>query len=153
MTAACLDLGLTGPRPSVRFGLDEPLYLSPHCPPGDLAPKGAAVVHVLRYGATDARADRAQLAGYAERAGIGADRIVEQRFLASMVVTHVLPAPAVGLAGRPGVEVAGAPGLYLAGDWVGPTGWLADAALSSGVEAGRRAARPVVAEPTYPRVA
>jgi pyruvate/2-oxoglutarate dehydrogenase complex dihydrolipoamide dehydrogenase (E3) component len=32
-------------------------------------------------------------------------------------------------------------GVYVAGDWVGPRGWLADAALSSGEAAGRAAAR------------
>ena len=39
ITAACLDLGLRGYRPPLVFGLDEPLYLSRHCPPGDLAPR------------------------------------------------------------------------------------------------------------------
>ncbi len=59
VTAACLDLGLTRPpeRP-VLFGLSEPLYLSTHCPPADLAPEGGAVVQLMRYGARDAVTDR-----------------------------------------------------------------------------------------------
>jgi hypothetical protein len=38
------------------------------------------------------------------------------------------------------VSVAGAPGVFVAGDWVGPLGLLADAALSSGSQAGKLAA-------------
>jgi len=44
------------------------------------------------------------------------------------------------VAGRPPVAVPGRPGVHVAGDWVGPRGLLADAALSSGAEAGRAAA-------------
>lgn len=153
VTAACLDLGLRGLRPPIRFGIDEPLYLSRHCPPGDLAPRGSSVAHVMRYGARDAARDRAQLADFARLAGIAEEHVVEQRFLASMVVTHMLPAPEAGLAGRPAVGVPGAPGIYLAGDWVGPTGWLADAAISSGASAGLTAAGRAAGEHTYPRVA
>jgi phytoene dehydrogenase-like protein len=153
VTAACLDLGLRGHRPALMFGLDEPLYLSRHCPPGDLAPSGGSVVHVMRYGARDARLDRAELRSYARLAGIADDQIVEERFLAGMIVTHLLPSPQAGLAGRPGVTVAGAPGLYLAGDWVGPSGWLADAAMASGQCAGTLAARVLSGERSYPRVA
>lgn len=140
VTAACWDLGLQACRPAAMFGVDEPLYLSRHCPPGDLAPRGGSLVHLMRYGARDAGQDRAQLRTYARRAGITEDHIVEERFLANMVVTHLLPSPEHGLAGRPAVTSAGPEGLYLAGDWVGPTGWLADAAVASGHQAGRLAA-------------
>jgi pyruvate/2-oxoglutarate dehydrogenase complex dihydrolipoamide dehydrogenase (E3) component len=37
------------------------------------------------------------------------------------------------------VDATGLPGVYLAGDWVGPAGLLADAALASGHDAARRA--------------
>jgi phytoene dehydrogenase-like protein len=153
VTAACLDLGLREHRPALLFGLDEPLYLSRHCPPGDLAPRGGSVVHVMRYGAGDARVDRAELRGFARLAEITDDQIVEERFLAGMVVTHVLPSPEHGLAGRPGVTVPEAEGIYLAGDWVGPSGWLADAAMASGQRAGLLAAQAPAEEPTYPWVA
>ena len=152
VTAACLDLGLRGSGPPLMFGVDEPLYLSRHCPPGDLAPRGGSLVHVMRYGARDARLDRAELRGYAHLAGITDDQVIEERFLANMVVTHVLPSPEHGLASRPAVAVPGAEGIYLAGDWVGPTGWLADAAMASGRQAGRLAAGSKAAL-TYPRVA
>ena len=97
--------------------------------------------------------DHAELRGYAHLAGIADDHIVEERFLAGMVVTHLLPSLEHGLAGRPGVALAGAEGIYLAGDWVGPSGWLADAAMASGRRAGMLAARAPAGECTYPRVA
>jgi len=36
-----------------------------------------------------------------------------------------------GFAGRPGPRVPGIEDLYLAGDWVGPEGFLVDASLAS----------------------
>ncbi|MHB1777429.1 MAG: FAD-dependent oxidoreductase [Acidimicrobiales bacterium] len=154
VTAACLDLGLRGQVPHVVFGLDEPWYLSPHSPPGNLAPPDGALVHVMRYGARDARSDRAELAELARTAGVDRSQVVEDRFLARMVVTHVLPSPATGLAGRPPVAVAGSGGLFVAGDWVGDRGWLADAALASGRRAGLAAAGvPVAAAGAASRVA
>lgn len=143
VTAACLDLGLRGAAPSVVMGLDEPLYLACHCPPGDLAPVGGSVVHVMRYGARHDELDRAELAGFAHLAGIADTDIVEQRFVGSIVVNHLLPSPEDGLAGRPPVEVAGAEGIYVAGDWVGPQGWISDASMTSGQRAGTLAARSV----------
>ena len=111
------------------------------------------MVHVMRYGARDAGLDRAELHRFAALAGITDDQIVAERFLAVHVVTHVLPGPEAGLAGRPAVALPGSPGVYLAGDWVGPSGWLSDAALASGQRAGLLAARPAAADRTYPRVA
>jgi phytoene dehydrogenase-like protein len=145
-TAACLELGLRRmPHHRVVFGVDEPTYLSTHCPPADLAPPGHAVVHVMRYQPVDdtMRADdqRQLLHAVATSAGIDADDIVEERFLARMVVTGPLPtADGGGLAGRPPVQVADHRGVLVAGDWVGPTGLLSDAAVASGAEAGRLAA-------------
>jgi hypothetical protein len=43
--------------------------------------------------------------------------------------------------------------LYLAGDWVGPSGWLSDAAMASGRRAGLLAAGAPAEEPTHPRAA
>lgn len=140
ITAACLDLGLRDRRGGLMFGVDQPLYLSRHCPPGDLAPSGRSLVQLMRYGARGATEDRAQLREFARLGGITDEDIAEERFLASMVVTHLLPSPEGGLSSRPAVEVPGARGLYLAGDWVGAEGWLADAAMASGRRAGLLAA-------------
>jgi phytoene dehydrogenase-like protein len=153
VTAACLDLGLRGPHPSTVIGVDVPWYLSCHCPPGALAPAGGSVVHVMRYGARDEELDRAELHRFAALAGIAGDQIVAERFLPVHVVTDVLPGPEAGLAGRPAVAVPGAPGVYLAGDWVGPTGWLSDAAMTSGEQAGLLAAGAPAADRAQPRAA
>jgi phytoene dehydrogenase-like protein len=132
-TAACLDLGVRRPpRHRIAFGLDEPLYLSTHCPPAQLAPPGCAVVHVMRYGARSSDLDRPQLEALAKQVGIDEADVMTRRFLHRMVVAHRLPQPGLGLRGRPPVEVPGMHGVFVAGDWVGPVGLLADASLVSG---------------------
>ncbi len=140
-TAACLDLGLSRPPTTkVAFGLDQPLYFSTHSPNAQLSPAGGALVHVLRYGARTSGEDRGQLWTLAKRCGVTEQDVVVQRFLHEMTVCHALPRPGAGLAGRPGINAADLQGVFLAGDWVGPVGLLADAALSSGEAAGRAAA-------------
>ena len=145
VTAACLELGLRRPpRYPVVFGIGEPLYLSTHCPPAKLAPPGHAVVHVMRNHAADEALEhheqRAWLWAAAQQAGVTEDDIVEQRFLAEMVVTGGMPtAEGGGLLGRPAVSSPERPGILLAGDWVGPIGLLADASVSSGAAAGQHA--------------
>jgi len=143
VTAACLDLGVRHTRTRLTFGIDEPLYLSPHAPGGSLAPAGMGMVHVARYGATSADADRARLEAFAAAAGIAADDVATARFLPKMTVATALPAVGTSLAGRPPVTVEETPGLFIAGDWAGPTGWLSDASLASGEQAGLLAARTV----------
>lgn len=147
VTAACLDLGLRHPGVRFTIGIDEPVYLSPHCPPGDLAPAGSALAHLLRYGAGSPEADRDQLWRLAAAAGISDGDVAVQRFLPHMMVTSSLPPPSRGLAGRPPVVVSGAQGLFLAGDWVGPDGWLADGSLASGERAGLLAAQRAAGRP------
>ena len=141
VTAACLDLGVSHTRTRFALGLDEPLYLSPHAPPGRLAPEGRGLVHVMRYGSRTAAEDRAQLLAAAQACGIGQADIATERFLPRMVVVTSLPAPGTGLAGRPPAAVPGAPGIFVAGDWVGPRGWLSDCSLASGEKAGQLAAQ------------
>lgn len=141
-TAACLDLGLSSlPATRVAYGLDEPLYFATHSPSARLARGGGAVVHVMRYGARTSEEDRAQLWRLARRCGVGSEEVVTERFLRQMTVCHALPRPAAGLAGRPATDATGAFGVFLAGDWVGPVGLLADAALASGEAAGWAAAK------------
>lgn len=147
-TAACLDLGLSSPPArTTLFGVGEPLYLSTHSGAARLAPEGRSVVHLMRYGARDAATDKADLWAHARTAGITDDQVVEQRFLARMVTSHGVPVPGSGLAGRPSIDAVGIPGVHLAGDWVGPEGLLADAALASGQAAGRAAAAHAVGRP------
>ena len=145
--AACLDLGTTRRLdPPLLLGVDRPLYLSDHAAAaGGLAPAGGGLVHVLRYlhAGEQVRADavRTELEDHARAAGVDPADVEQRRFLLRMTVTGVLPTPATGgLAGRPGIETH-RPGVFVAGDWVGPRGWLSDAALASGEGAGRAAAR------------
>jgi phytoene dehydrogenase-like protein len=149
MTAACLDAGLRRvPDPGYVLGIDAPVYAAVQSPPARQAPAGQAVVGAVRYGAIEARADRAALEAHLERAGLREEDVVTRRFLARMVVAGAAPTAARGgLDGRPAVGATGLPGVYLAGDWVGPDGLLADAALASGHAAALRAVQafPVTA--------
>ena len=154
--ASCLDLGLRrGLAHPVLFGIDPPIYLVDHAPSATgLAPDGGGLVHVLRYlplgDDTPADALRASLEEHARLAGVDPATVEEERFLRRMTVIGATPTPAAGgLAGRPAIDSTGLPGVFLAGDWVGPRGWLADCALSSGEAAGAaaasvRAIRPAV---------
>lgn len=141
---ACLNLGLRGlpiPTAKLTFGLDRPLYLSVHSAVARLAPAGGAVVHVGKYLRADERttpdADRRELEGLLDLVQPGwRDQVVARSFMPRMTVMNALITAADGgLPGRPGPAVPGVPGLYVAGDWVGPTGMLADAALASAKQA------------------
>ncbi len=123
-----LDVALSRlPQPKKTFavGIDRPLYYSVHSRWAQLTPKGGALIHVSRYGG----GDEAELEGLLDEMQPGwRDAVVHCRFLPSMVVSNALmpPAPAT----RP-TAVTPIRGLYLAGDWVGDTGLLSDAALAS----------------------
>ncbi len=133
--AAVLDLSLdTEPDERFVLGIDKPTYFSVHGPPASMAPEGKAAAVAMKYlpiGAeTTLDEDCADLEEVARLAG--ATAIVDWRVLRRMTVAHGIPlASAGGLAGRPAVAVAERPGVFLAGDWVGPEGLLADAALAS----------------------
>jgi hypothetical protein len=136
--AACLDLGLRRlPSGAAGFGLglDRPLYLSVHSNSADLAPAGAALVHVAKYltaEPSDAAGYRAELESFADLLMPGWRAEAELvRYLPSMTVAHAIPAPE----GRPDVDALGIDGVAVAGDWVGPVGMLADAAIASGLRA------------------
>jgi phytoene dehydrogenase-like protein len=141
VTAACLDAGLRlVPDPGYVLGIDAPLYATVQSPPARQAPAGQAVVAAVRFGATEAKADRSVLEAHLARAGVRDEDILTSRFLPRMVVAGAAPmAVRGGLGGRPAIDATGLPGVYLAGDWVGPTGLLADAALASGRAAALRA--------------
>jgi phytoene dehydrogenase-like protein len=146
--AATLDLALRRlPRPASTFapGIDQPLCASVHTAAARLAPEGGAVLHVARYlGAStvpDASAVEGQLAELAELLQPGwRKEVVARRFLPDLTVSHALVrADRGGPVGRPGPPVPGLAGAFVAGDWVGPQGMLADAAVASAREAARLA--------------
>lgn len=143
--AASLDVALDGiPRPHGRFalGIDVPLYVSLHSAVARLAPDGGAVIQAAKYLGSEPPADpdavRRELEQALELLQPGwRSRVVHDRFLPDLVVSHALTTPA----GRPGTAVPEVRGLFVAGDWVGPEGLLADACLASA----RAAARALLA--------
>jgi phytoene dehydrogenase-like protein len=146
--ASVLDIGLKrGLDHPNLFGIDPPIYLVDHAKAAKhLAPEGGGLVHVARYlpfgDETPAAELRAGLEEHARLYGVEPSNIAEQRFLLRMTVIGAVTTPASGgLAGRPAIDSTGVPGVFVAGDWVGPRGWLADASLSSGEAAGEAAAR------------
>ena len=142
VTAACLDVALrTLPHPKRTFalGIDEPVYYAAHSTWAQLAPKGGALVHLVKYGAKDATADERTLESLLDRMQPGwRGVLVHRRFLPSMTVSNALVTPA---SARPPVKT-GVPGLYLAGDWVGDEGLLTDAALASARAASKAVLNP-----------
>ncbi|HEU4707053.1 MAG TPA: FAD-dependent oxidoreductase [Solirubrobacterales bacterium] len=136
-----LDLGLRRlPRRSRRFalGIDQPTYLSRHSPPDR---REGVLLSLASY----AREPRPALEALADAAQPGwREQLSFDRFLPRMVAVSATPTPGVGgLAGRPAVDRG--EGLYLAGDWIGPEGWLVDGAIASGAAAAAAALRRPVA--------
>jgi phytoene dehydrogenase-like protein len=144
--ASCLDVGLaTRATPPLTIGIDEALYFNSHAV-ADLAPSGGSVVHVMRYLRDDepwpADGGRARLEDHLWTSGVDPDSVVHARYLHRMTVTSALPVPERGgMTGRPSCTSTGTDRVLVAGDWVGPTGNLADASIVSGAEAGRVAAQ------------
>jgi hypothetical protein len=131
----------------MALGVERPLDLSVHSASARLAPEGGALVHLAKYlgGPGEDGDPEAELEALMDQVQPGwREVVVERRFLPSMVTSNALVAAGEGgLAGRPDAAVPGVRGLAIAGDWVGPEGMLADAALASA----RRAAELSGAEP------
>ncbi|HEY1853283.1 MAG TPA: FAD-dependent oxidoreductase [Solirubrobacterales bacterium] len=134
-----LDLGLERlPRRGRTFatGIDEPAYLSRHSPPDH---RDGVLLSLAGYTAQPRQA----LEAIADAVQPGwRERLTMERFLPRMTPITAVPTPAAGLAGRPAVDRGD--GLYLAGDWIGPEGWLVDAAISSGAAAAAALVRRAV---------
>jgi phytoene dehydrogenase-like protein len=138
--AACLDMALsTLPNPSVPFalGIDSPLFLSVHSVSAKLAPKGGALIHVMKYlGSShepNPKNDRLELEAFLDLIQSGwRDVVVRLRFLPSMVVYNaIVTAEQGGTLGRPEAKVPETENLYIVGDWIGSEGLLADASFAS----------------------
>jgi glycine/D-amino acid oxidase-like deaminating enzyme len=125
------DLGLRRlPRRTQRFalGVDKPTYLSRHSPPDQ---RDGVLLSLASY----AREPRQSLEGMADVVQPAwREQVTFERFLPRMVPLTAIATPnSGGLGGRPAVDRG--EGLYLAGDWIGPEGWLVDAAIASGAAA------------------
>ena len=135
----CLD-GMPADTPNVAFALDRPIYLAAHSASARLGPEGGRMVHVSKYlGAVPqaANAVRAELEDYATL-------VMPQwrkhtgfvRFLPELTVTSRMPATTP----RPSVDFLQSNNrkrIAVAGDWVGPEGMLADAAVASALDAAK----------------
>jgi phytoene dehydrogenase-like protein len=153
VTATCLDVALSR-LPSEKnlfaLGIDRPHYFSVHSKWAQLTPKGGALIHVAKYRKQrasinddeieidarnkprDVSAEELELETLLDDLQPGwRDSLVRRRFLPSMTVSNALVTPNMK---RHPVRTA-VKGLYVAGDWVGDTGMLSDAALSSAREA------------------
>jgi 2-polyprenyl-6-methoxyphenol hydroxylase-like FAD-dependent oxidoreductase len=130
-----LDIGMRNlPEPTHRFALavDRPAYLGHYSPPDQRSPQ-------LQTAVSYSRGPLSELEAIFDLVQPGwRDEQILHRHLPRMTPSSALTTPGTGgLAGRPGVEVQ--PGLYVAGDWVGPEGWLCDASLASAAAAARAA--------------
>ncbi|HVE69968.1 MAG TPA: FAD-dependent oxidoreductase [Thermoanaerobaculia bacterium] len=137
VTAACLDVALrTLPHPKRTFalGIDEALYFAVHSTWAQLAPKGGALVHTVKYGG----GSEAELEALLDRMQPGwREVVVHKRYMPSMTVSNALVTPG---SPRPPVTT-NVRGLYIAGDWVGDEGLLSDASFASA----RAAAKAILA--------
>jgi phytoene dehydrogenase-like protein len=138
-----LDLGLRSlPERGRTFGLgiDEPAYISRHSPPDR---RDGVLMSLVRY----RRGPRTALDAFADIVQPGwRSQLTFERFLPRMVPVSAIATPAGGgLRGRP--DVTCGDGLFVAGDWVGPEGWLLESALASGEAA---AAAAIAAAATAP---
>ncbi len=142
VNAACLDVSLRSlpdPKRTFALGIDEAVYFSVHSAFAQLAPKGGALIHLIRYGSDDPNPERT-LESLLDRMQPGwRDVLVHRRYLPSMTVSNALVTPSRP---RPSA-VTNVKGLYIAGDWVGNEGMLSDAALASA----RAAAKAILSIP------
>lgn len=157
---ACLDLGMRDVPPTqLLFALDRPLYLSCHAPTAaGLAPRGAATVQLLRYLGVDEDPSKeetlVELGEHCRLASVDPATAEESRYLHRMVASSAQPTPSGGgLHGRPTVTGTGLDGVLVAGDWVGPEGYLADASLASAATAAHTAVTTLDHAPTTHPVA
>jgi phytoene dehydrogenase-like protein len=145
---ACLDVALSRlpvPERPVVQDLDHPRFTSAQSVYTRVAPEGAALVIAFkqldpRYPG-DPREDERDLEDLLDATQPGwRDVLVKRQYMPRIEAAGALPiAKDGGFAGRPGPEVPGIANLYLAGDWVGPKGFLVDASMASA----RRAAQMV----------
>jgi phytoene dehydrogenase-like protein len=143
---ACLDVALSSlPSPGVPVvqDLGGPRFMTAQSLYSRVAPEGSALVYTFKQldprTPGDPREDERDLEDLLDAAQPGwRDVLVDRQYLPRIEAVGALPtAESGGFAGRPGPRVPDIAGLYLAGDWVGPEGFLADASAASARSAAR----------------
>jgi phytoene dehydrogenase-like protein len=137
---ACLDVALErlpAPDRPVVQDLDGPRFMSAQSVYSRVAPEGAALIISFkqldpRYPGNP-REDERDLEDLLDAAQPGwRGVLVRRQYLPRIEAVGTLPtARDGGFAGRPRPRVPGLSNLYLAGDWVGPEGFLVDASMAS----------------------
>lgn len=144
---------LPNPDRLIALGIDTPFYASAHSAFARLAPDDKVLLHVMKYLSPEESSTdhRSALEQFLTRVQPGWQEVVtDTRYLPTMTVSHWLPtAQEYGLNGRPSAHIPGHARCFLAGEWVGQTGWLADAALASG----KAAAKIMLAQSIIPTAA
>jgi phytoene dehydrogenase-like protein len=146
---ACLDVALSRlpvpDRPIVQ-DLDGPRFMSVQSVYSRVAPEGAALIISFKQldprHPGDPREGERDLEDLLDAVQPGwRAALVKRQYLPRIEAVGTLPtAREGGFSGRPGPRVTGLDNLYLAGDWVGPEGFLIDASMASA----RRAAELVL---------
>jgi phytoene dehydrogenase-like protein len=153
---ACLDVALGRlPSPDIPVvqDLDGPRFMTAQSLYSRVAPEGGALIYTFKQLDPrlpgDPREDERDLEDLLDRAQPGwRDALVRRQYLPRIEAVSAFPTAAGGgFAGRPGPRVPGLEGLYLAGDWVGPEGFLVDASVASA----RRAAELALEDGVAPR--
>jgi len=139
--ASCIDLGLSrAPESNFVLGGDVPYYFSNHSAAARLSSKGTWYSALIEYVPTGADPDPTALREFATYAGVrGGDVIVERPLHRMKAVSAIATAETGGTSGRPTATATGHPNVFIAGDWVGPTGHLADASAASARHAANQA--------------
>jgi phytoene dehydrogenase-like protein len=137
---ACLDValgGLPSPRHTIVQDLDGPRFLTIQSLYSRVASEGGALIYTFKQldpaRPSDPREDERDLEGLLDTAQPGwRDVLVKRQYLPRIEAVGTLPTGSGGgFAGRPGPQVPGLTNLYLAGDWIGPEGFLVDASMAS----------------------
>jgi phytoene dehydrogenase-like protein len=150
---AALDVALRQlpvKRAVFAIGVDVPVSFSADSTVARVAPGGGAVVHLAKYlptGVQGSADDELYLEQTLDLLQPGwRNLVVFRRFLATVVVSHgLVTAESGGFAGRPTAHASGLDNVFLAGDWIGPTGQLADASVSSAIQAAQAAGQLMAA--------
>jgi phytoene dehydrogenase-like protein len=149
---ACLDVALTRlpvPERPVVQDLDRPRFTSAQSVYTRVAPEGAALIIAFKQldprRPGDPREDERDLEDLLDATQPGwRDVLVKRQYLPRIEAAGALPtAKEGGFAGRPGLQVPGIANLYLAGDWVGPEGFLVDASMASARKAAQMVSKYV----------
>jgi phytoene dehydrogenase-like protein len=137
---ACLDVALSRlptPRYPVVQDLDGPRFMTTQSLYSRVAPEGGAIIYTFKQldpmSPGDPRENERDLEDLLDAAQPGwRNVLVKRQYLPRIEAIGTLPtATGGGFAGRPGPEVPDIANLYLAGDWIGPEGFLADASTAS----------------------